>query len=70
MHLNKKKTLASLVGLVLAGAAAMASAQSEGTQGGVTLQYGVVTTTSATRSTMKRLRSGRTSSAAIGGGWI
>ncbi|WZB70593.1 acyloxyacyl hydrolase [Achromobacter xylosoxidans] len=41
MHLNKKKTLASLVGLVLAGAAAMASAQSEGTQGGVTLQYGV-----------------------------
>ena len=30
MQLNKKKTLASLVGLVLAGAAAMASAQSEG----------------------------------------
>lgn len=50
MQSTKKKMLVRLIGLALAGAATIASAQSsEGTQGGVSLHYGVETTTSASR---------------------
>ncbi|WP_193759055.1 acyloxyacyl hydrolase [Achromobacter xylosoxidans] len=42
MQSTKKKMLVRLIGLALAGAATIASAQSsEGTQGGVSLHYGV-----------------------------